>query len=112
MNKEEALKILKQHNEWRRGNEDVEMVDVKEFGLAIRALQYEDWQPIKTAPKDGTKILALLPQEEAYHGYRIGVAAYEEKEWYMVHDYEYYYGRCKNPTHWKPMPELPKKDKK
>lgn len=31
----EAITILKQHNEWRRGSDEVSMGDVKELGKAI-----------------------------------------------------------------------------
>jgi len=35
MNREEIIKILKEHNEWRRGNDDYEMTEPKDLGIAI-----------------------------------------------------------------------------
>jgi len=35
MKLEEAIKILKEHNIWRRGAEDVKMTNPKELGIAI-----------------------------------------------------------------------------
>ena len=35
MELEEAIGILKDHNIWRRGSEDVEMTNPKELGIAI-----------------------------------------------------------------------------
>jgi len=58
-----------------------------------------NWQPIETAPKDGTGVLV-------YSNGRV-VSAYFSKsqdEWLeVIHDYSFY-----DPTHWMPLPELPK----
>lgn len=35
MNKEKVIEILKTHNKWRRGNENIEMLNPKEIGQAI-----------------------------------------------------------------------------
>ena len=73
-----------------------------------------EWQPIETAPKDGTTILLYRPdalpwgrvtpgkwEEQKYHKrpapfweiwYKIG-GAYESRTW--------------EPTHWMPLPEPP-----
>jgi hypothetical protein len=70
-----------------------------------------DWQPIETAPKDGTLILVFVPPSD----YSIG--------WYNTEKYNKnprpFWGRhnanhsktvCRSrpPTHWMPLPEPPK----
>ena len=70
-----------------------------------------DWQPIETAPKDGTEILGVL-------GATIAVTywddkAYEWREKERIHggwawnldECEYMTAWC--PTHWMPLPEPP-----
>lgn len=56
-----------------------------------------EWQPIETAPKD--KIILLL------NGNRISSAKYNkfEEKWF-THSYSEFLF----PTHWKPLPDLPK----
>jgi hypothetical protein len=70
-----------------------------------------DWQPIETAPKDGTRIL-LWDTDEAViakwgeismggaEGWQIAVVN-------MVGDVNYYEAAF-NPTHWMPLPEPPR----
>lgn len=73
-----------------------------------------EWQPIETAPKDGTLILTLVP------GYTAAVSKWQESRgmfdfideedmpndqaWidYLESDPKYH------PTHWMPLPEPPK----
>jgi hypothetical protein len=86
-----------------------------------------EWQPIETAPKDGTEILAwrddagvmlvrytsmdafLTETELSRHGYRADDEAVAEEDWFysdFVHG-----GRLagdETPTHWMPLPEPPK----
>lgn len=61
-----------------------------------------EWQPISTAPKDGTTILGALNFAE---GYSYTEIQYEE-EWGWLD-----YAMAPLPTfvtHWKPLPEPPK----
>ena len=76
-----------------------------------------EWQPIETAPKDGTPILVFDVSEhygDAPRGQTVMVVRYRA---YSPNDYrapggtwEAPYGPCSadNPTHWMPLPEPPK----
>lgn len=59
-----------------------------------------EWQPISTAPKDGTIILLYIPRAFTYPtkpGY-----------WWKQHGYWRAYGPdAIRPTHWMPLPEPP-----
>jgi hypothetical protein len=60
--------------------------------------QGSGWQPIETAPKDGTNVLVWCPYR------RIPVAAtWQTAEFYWV---ELYQGSV-TPTHWIPLPDPP-----
>jgi hypothetical protein len=75
-----------------------------------------DWQPIETAPKDGTIIIGheprfgiyggalgmvwIPPHTRMFHGHKIEHEGYWGSAVHNVHV-------CK-PTHWMPFPELPK----
>jgi len=65
-----------------------------------------DWQPIETAPKDGTLVLVF----EASQG--VAVACQNGETWYLdvpwnapdlSQDFSMYYA----PTHWMPLPPPP-----
>lgn len=78
-----------------------------------------NWQPIETAPKDGTEILvyvrgdSLFPTAAAYKSARYfdkeyGDPDYMEEGWYWAFGYpsDFHEGTIE-PTHWMPMPEPP-----
>ncbi len=62
-----------------------------------------EWQPISTAPKDGTRILVCRPKGFSVN--RVGVDMFMEcggrKSW--IHSEDNF-----QPTHWMPLPEPPK----
>lgn len=68
------------------------------------------WQPIATAPKDGTRVL-LAEYEVSRHWP-------EDSRWYFWEDHWRLYasglgegwGRASNPTHWIPLPAPPEND--
>jgi hypothetical protein len=62
-----------------------------------------EWQPIETAPKDGTP--ALFYERNTYD-YEIHLGYYDKGSWWnnLFEPYRFY------PTHWMPLPEPPKKD--
>ena len=60
-----------------------------------------EWQPIETAPKDGTEVLACRAGKKWRQvlGWQWGSGGYDG--WYNSG------GRSYNPTHWMPIPDLP-----
>jgi hypothetical protein len=73
------------------------------------------WQPIETAPRDGTWVL-VMPSEcpdEAYQNRPVSAQWTNERNsdtaewrWQFAWYDGGYYGSC-NPTHWQPLPEPP-----
>jgi hypothetical protein len=59
------------------------------------------WQPIETAPKDGTRVLLHSPSTHTYTGIVASWCLIEER-WEEWGDYY----PC-SPTHWMPIPEPP-----
>ena len=72
------------------------------------------WQPIETAPKDGTEILLLIPldwQSSTIIEPRIGKGRYVATGWFTCEGWLNRLGQWVNeetPTHWMPLPEPPK----
>ena len=62
-----------------------------------------EWQPIETAPKDGTQILVYEPEEKYTPIY---VVVYDNGKWIEASGEQYANWK---PTHWMPLP-LPPKD--
>ncbi len=74
-----------------------------------------NWQPIETAPRNGSYILTFTPENmedenQVYSG--INVASYEVDRWVILWadnsggEYKPCACECK-PTHWMPIPALP-----
>lgn len=86
-----------------------------------------EWQPIETAPKDGTDILVADPTQE-FSQDRVERARYWEGKWCVVNAYYFLTDLSKieeiskeqklddmplyiiSPTHWMPLPEPPKEN--
>lgn len=58
------------------------------------------WQPIETAPRDGTIILA-------YDGCSVQSITWREDRWVTDWDHDPTYEDGGSPTHWMPLPEAP-----
>lgn len=82
------------------------------FGSRLRAdildaiaarLEQTGWQPIETAPKDGTVVLLRWSEwpRMAMTGYWLEGWAVEDKE------HGHYVLRCVEPIHWMPLPAPP-----
>lgn len=72
--------------------------------LSTQVQDVAGWQPIETAPKDGSEILALWKRSQIQsNGY--GVVWFEDGSW---HEFDY---EClvSDPTHWMPLPAAPAK---
>jgi len=73
-----------------------------------------EWQPIETAPKDGTRILAFFPQQ--IDCYTILTVNFTRDQWalcpYGGYDFcSIEFGETEDPTHWMPLPNPPKQEK-
>lgn len=82
------------------------IIDNADLIAASDALRAMEWQPIETAPRDGTHIFAgSLP------GRWMCSAFFEEhdSQWYVVgsHWTDAHDGTV-NPTHWQPLPSPPR----
>ena len=58
------------------------------------------WQPIDTAPKDGTPILGFMPSYYRGKG-GMSVVLYMDGKWFDNTAFE------TNPSHWQPLPPPP-----
>ncbi|CAB4164350.1 Domain of unknown function DUF551 [uncultured Caudovirales phage] len=68
-----------------------------------------EWQPIETAPRDGTNVLAYCPVEhEVDNNFYIRTVFFDETEWRCEDDLQ---GCTCNPTHWMPLPPPPATEK-
>lgn len=77
----------------------------------MRGDSMNEWQPIETAPKDGTRILAFYPKEE--ENYKILSVALIYRKWRLCPDggYDFEFEIVGDPTHWMPLPNPPKQEK-
>lgn len=67
---------------------------------------YPAWQPIETAPKDGTPVWCYWPREDECQGVGWFVPNVTEPYWSDPADSQW-----DNPTHWMPLPPTPGSDK-
>ena len=63
-----------------------------------------EWQPIETAPKDGTNVIVGWPKDHYHAGVEIGSYDSQAKGWIS--------NECSclfsaTPTHWMSVPDLP-----
>jgi hypothetical protein len=78
---------------------------------AIALLRHLMWQPMETAPKDGTRILAWSPAAARHGHFGMKVA-----RWRTAQDDAGYIGWGEfntefwPPTHWMPLPQAPRSD--
>ena len=72
----------------------------------IRADLVPQWQPIETAPKDGTKILGAWPQLRKHKWWTIQPVFFHCGDW--IHGWDEDEDLALHPTHWMPLPEPPK----
>lgn len=65
------------------------------------------WQPIETAPKDGTDIIVNMPQVESGCTF-----IYWKDGWRLTYDGKFLCPHVTSPTHWMPLPVAPKGETK
>lgn len=63
--------------------------------------QHTEWQPIETAPKDGTHVLA-------YDGSNMTTVKWDRDYWALIEQGYYAEDNEWWPTHWMPLPKPPK----
>lgn len=71
----------------------------------LSALLGEQWQPIETAPRDGTEVLVTGLEYGRGPGRWMHVAAYAVDVWIVAVDPPQQ--RLHEPTHWMPKPPPP-----
>jgi hypothetical protein len=59
-----------------------------------------EWQPIETAPRDGTKILVSRKPEPGFERHIVGIDMFKEGTWWLSR-------KCMQPSHWMPLPAPP-----
>lgn len=64
----------------------------------------QEWQPIETAPRDGTAVFVSLIGSDIPHP-----ARFENGEWRMTWD-RYALSDLDGPTHWMPLPAAPNQE--
>jgi hypothetical protein len=140
MNTQEAIEILEQHQLWRRGLPPYEHGGEglphtpkqlgKALSHAIEHMKRGQWQPIETAPRDGSSILVIGGTQASEIGapYKVmqPIKAYWEADtyfqkqenggyapqgaWHVV-DTSYYSITLSGITHWMPLPDAPEVSK-
>jgi len=59
-----------------------------------------EWQPIETAPMDGTRVLVT-------DGFMVGDAYFRRGDWWLYECGDDWYSVTINPTNWMPLPQPP-----
>ena len=68
-----------------------------------------NWQPIETAPKDGTFIIAASPSGYTTTAMRAEICGWSKrKQTWINHAGDRFTDGGDLPTHWMPLPEPPK----
>ena len=106
-----AMEYLQQENERQRFdilamNQSLDLLREENERLRNDA-ELIEWQPIETAPKDGTDILVMTG--ETMHVVR-WINIHGDFDYWAVDDNKHgpFTLRGKAPTHWMPLPEPPK----
>jgi hypothetical protein len=61
-----------------------------------------NWQPIETAPKDGTRVILYRA------GRKVCLGEYVPRDWgWMLEGWKNSNGNFFEPSHWQPLPEAP-----
>lgn len=72
-----------------------------------------EWQPIETAPKDGSLFIAYWEGQVKPCNYNVTRRIENKHNDFMIwHKNSYRASTCFNPTHWMPLPAAPKGETK
>jgi hypothetical protein len=75
--------------------------------LAIQHGLLTGWQPIETAPKDGTRFIAWHEGRSGFFHWQGNDGTNRPVGWRDDFIYVYPEGDLNGPTHWQPLPEAP-----
>ena len=97
---EKVLNILGNGNEYYIGEEILN--DLNKAGYDV--IKVDLWQPISTAPKDGTRIIVYRPNARGKYISKVGLDYWSEElgDCWAKSNFE------TQPTHWQPLPNPPK----
>jgi len=91
---------------WQHGEIEAAKAAVAEY--LRQAGKEEEWQPIETAPKDGTVIDLWVPASTIYKAHRFHSAKWDEaKGWVMDKINVRVFEIVETATHWKHLPKPP-----
>jgi hypothetical protein len=112
----DMLEALRDHEQFR-ALEIIKAIFHARGALSRLLSAQEGWQPIETAPKDGTSILVcggVYWNDEGgaaigNHEYPLGVetACWYRDEWYLGYGNGYNYEKWAKPVWWLPLPHPP-----
>jgi hypothetical protein len=111
MNTQEAIDIL---NTLLDKNRFTDGVEISALTHAIEHMKRWQWQPIETAPKDGTTIIIFdsYSDDKGIDGYGVCTARWDYSlKWWIMHQRYSNVISLINPTHWMPLPEPPQERK-
>jgi hypothetical protein len=97
------IRYLVEQNKWTELTNHI-MALQSRVGLLEVMLSDQEWQPIETAPKDGTEILATLNYGDGVH--HPEVTAFVCNRWVVSNDDDGYAMKY-HPTHWMPIRKPP-----
>lgn len=130
MSQDESIKELQQKIDELKKQLDIE-VEIRKDAVDKRwecmkenaeLKKQNEWQPIETAPKDGTSVLVhsykwieptmMYYSSEEYFEEEYGDSEYMESGWYVSHgmDFDQPDEYTREPTHWMPLPTPPKEE--
>ena len=79
---------------------DRELALLAEIDRLKAKLAKTEWQPIETAPMDGTRVLVTA-------GFMVFDAYFRRGDWWLYECGDDWYSVTINPTNWMPLPEPP-----
>lgn len=112
---ERAVQILNTHFPTRRGEfyrAISEALYSHHRALAERGVFVAEWQPIETAPKDGTYVLLAGPSGYTTTPIRVEIghwdAEFSPHQPWVTYSNDSFTDSGDAPTHWMPLPQEPK----